>query len=225
MKIPGLAADGTPQSTWQPGILATTNGVPNAIVPLNYAVGAGSANAEEAFAQLREAADRFWDMDSLLTTGSERYYAFGTGKFLAATPGDHFLLSLTATLVWDRHVDFELNTDPDDESLGEVTKDLLSNLDLILQRETAPGIWEDFYMSAGDLGNVEHIYLPELLGMTNYRLGVRGTEIAEPDIGEQYALVVAYTTMPEPGVVTLLLVGVVCIGRRPSRRRASQAAC
>ena len=43
VKIPGLDATGTPQSTWQPGLLTTTGGVPNAVVPLNYAVGAGSA--------------------------------------------------------------------------------------------------------------------------------------------------------------------------------------
>ena len=224
VKIPGLAADGTPQLTWQPGLVTVTGGVPNAIVPLNYAVGAGSANAEEAFAQLREAANRFWDMDSLLTTGSERFYTFGTGKFLASTPGEQFLLSLTATLVWDRHVDFTLNTDPLDESLGEVTKDLLSNLDLILQRETAPGVWEDFYLSAGTLGNVEHIYLPSLAFGANYRLEVRGTDIVEPALGEQYALVVAYTATPEPGVLALLFAGVVCLGRRPSRRRDPQAA-
>ena len=218
VKIPGLDADGVAQSTWQPGVLTTTNGVPNATVPLNYAVGAGSADAEEAFEQLREATGRFWNLDTLLTSGTDQFYTFGTGKFVSGSTGDQFLLSLTATLVWDRHLDFEVSTDLADESPGEVTKDLLSNLDLILQQETAPGVWEDVYLSAGTLGNVEHIYLPTLASGGNYRLDVRGTDIAEPAIGESYALVVAYTTAPEPGVVGLVVVGFVLLSTR--RRRA-----
>ena len=217
VKIPGLDATGTPQSTWQPGLLTTTGGVPNAVVPLNYAVGAGSANAEEAFAQLRESANRFWTLDTLLTTGTERFYTFGTGKFVSDTPSEP-LIGLTATLVWDRHVDFTVSTNLADDSHGDLTKDLLSNLDLILQQEIAPGIWTDIFLSAGALGNVEHIYLPDLATGGNYRLEVRGTAIVEPDLGETYALVVAYQTAPEPGTAGLLLLGVVILGahrRRP----------
>ncbi|MCE9609497.1 MAG: S8 family serine peptidase [Chthoniobacter sp.] len=221
VKIPGLDATGAAQTTWQPGLVTTTNGVPNAVVPLNYAVGAGSANAREAFEQLREATGSFWEMDTLLTSGTERFYTFGTGKFVSGSPDQPFLLSLTATLVWDRHVDFTVSTDPLDESLGDVTKDLLSNLDLILQQETAPGVWEDVYMSAGTLDNVEHIYLPALAAGANYRLDVRGTAIAEPAIGENYALVVAYGTVPEPGVAGLLILGVFVVG---ARRRAQRGA-
>jgi len=217
VKIPGLDATGTPQSTWQPGLLTTTGGVPNAVVPLNYAVGAGSANAEEAFAQLRESANRFWTLDTLLTTGTERFYTFGTGKFVGDTPSEP-LLGLTATLVWDRHVDFTVSTNLADDSHGDLTKDLLSNLDLILQQEIAPGIWTDIYLSAGALGNVEHIYLPDLASGGNYRLEVRGTAIVEPDLGETYALVVAYQTAPEPGTAGLLLLGVVILGAHRRRR-------
>jgi MYXO-CTERM domain-containing protein len=217
VKIPGLDATGTPQSTWQPGLLTTTGGVPNAVVPLNYAVGAGSANAEEAFAQLRESANRFWTLDTLLTTGTERFYTFGTGKFVSDTPGEP-LLGLTATLVWDRHVDFTVSTNLADDSHGDLTKDLLSNLDLILQQEIAPGIWTDIFLSAGALGNVEHIYLPDLATGGNYRLEVRGTAIVEPDLGETYALVVAYQTAPEPGTAGLLLLGVVILGAHRRRR-------
>ena len=216
VKIPGLDATGTPQSTWQPGLLTTTGGVPNAVVPLNYAVGAGSANAEEAFAQLRESANRFWTLDTLLTTGTERFYTFGTGKFVSDTPSEP-LIGLTATLVWDRHVDFTVSTNLADDSHGDLTKDLLSNLDLILQQEIAPGIWTDIFLSAGALGNVEHIYLPDLATGGNYRLEVRGTAIVEPDLGETYALVVAYQTAPEPGTAGLLL-GVVILGAHRRRR-------
>ncbi len=217
VKIPGLDATGTPQSTWQPGLLTTTGGVPNAVVPLNYAVGAGSANAEEAFAQLRESANRFWTLDTLLTTGTERFYTFGTGKFVSDTPSEP-LVGLTATLVWDRHVDFTVSTNLADDSHGDLTKDLLSNLDLILQQEIAPGIWTDIFLSAGALGNVEHIYLPDLATGGNYRLEVRGTAIVEPDLGETYALVVAYQTAPEPGTAGLLLLGVVILGAHRRRR-------
>ena len=217
VKIPGLDATGTPQSTWQPGLLTTTGGVPNAVVPLNYAVGAGSANAEEAFAQLRESANRFWTIDTLLTTGTERFYTFGTGKFVSDTPSEP-LIGLTATLVWDRHVDFTVSTNLADDSHGDLTKDLLSNLDLILQQEIAPGIWTDIFLSAGALGNVEHIYLPDLATGGNYRLEVRGTALVEPDLGETYALVVAYQTAPEPGTAGLLLLGVVILGAHRRRR-------
>ena len=217
VKIPGLDATGTPQSTWQPGLLTTTGGVPNAVVPLNYAVGAGSANAEEAFAQLRESANRFWTLDTLLTTGTERFYTFGTGKFVSDTPSEP-LIGLTATLVWDRHVDFTVSTNLADDSHGDLTKDLLSNLDLILQQEIAPGIWTDIFLSAGALGNVEHIYLPDLATGGNYRLEVRGTAIVEPDLGETYALVVAYQTAPESGTAGLLLLGVVILGAHRRRR-------
>ena len=217
VKIPGLDATGTPQTAWQPGLVTTTGGVPNAVVPLNYAVGAGSANAEEAFAQLRESANRFWTLDTLLTTGTERFYTFGSGKFVSDTPSEP-LLGLTATLVWDRHVDFTVSTNLADDSLGDLTKDLLSNLDLILQQETAPGLWEDIYLSAGTLGNVEHIYLPALAPGGNYRLEVRGTDIVEPSLGESYALVVGYQTAPEPGTAGLLLIGVVFLGAHRRRR-------
>ena len=217
VKIPGLDATGAPQTAWQPGLVTTTGGVPNAVVPLNYAVGAGSANAEEAFAQLRESANRFWTLDTLLTTGTERFYTFGSGKFVSDTPSEP-LLGLTATLVWDRHVDFTVSTNLADDSLGDLTKDLLSNLDLILQQETAPGLWEDIYLSAGTLGNVEHIYLPALAPGGNYRLEVRGTDIVEPSLGESYALVVGYQTAPEPGTAGLLLIGVVFLGAHRRRR-------
>ncbi len=197
--------------------MITTNGVPNAVVPLNYAVGSGSANAEEAYAQLRESTNRFWDLHTLLGTGTERFYTFGTGKFIGGTPGEP-LISLTATLVWDRRVDFTVSTDLNDDSVGVVTKNLLSNLDLILQQETAPGVWEDIYQSAGTLDNEEHIYLPALGGGGNYRLNVRGTNIVEPAFGEEYALVVAYGVAPEPGVVGLLVVGFAVVGVRRRRR-------
>ena len=204
VKIPGLDANGVAQTTWQPGLVVDQGGVPNAIVPLNYAVGSGSANAQEAYDQLREGADRFWEMNTLLTSGTEQFYTFGQGKFVSADPGQPYLLSLTATLIWDRHLDFTVNTDLNDESLGDVTKDLLSNLDLILQREIAAGLWEDVYLSAGILDNVEHIYFPDLTGTDNYRLEVRGTTIAEPALGETYALAVSYKTVPEPGTAAFL---------------------
>lgn len=220
-KIGGLDANGTAQTTWQPGAVVTTAGVPNAVVPLNYAVGSGSANALEAVAQLNEAGDRFWDTGLLLTAGSAQYYTFGLGKFTSATPGQPFLSSLTATLVWDRHVDFAVNTDVNNLSLGDVTKDLLSNLDLILQEEVQPGVWQDIYESAGTLGSVEHIWRPQLFGEDNYRLEVRATDLAEPALGETYALAVAYTTAPEPGGATLLaVVGFVMLCHRARRQRS-----
>ncbi len=219
-KIAGLDANGVAQSTWKPGsVVIGTDGVPNAVVPLNYAVGSGSANAQEAYDELREAGNRFWDMATLLTSGDRQLYTFGEGKFVSASLDQPELSSLTATLVWDRHLDFTVNTDLNDPSLGDVSKDLMSNLDLILQEEMTPGIWADIYLSAGDMDNVEHIFVTSLDGTHNYRLEVRGTDIAEPDLGETYALAVSYQTVPEPGAVMLLSGSAVFLALR--RRRAA----
>jgi hypothetical protein len=219
-KIPGLDANGVPQSTWQPGQVVVSGGVPNAVVPLNYAVGAGSANALEAVKQFNEDGDRFWDLGNLVSTGNEVYYTFGTGKFVSADPDKPFLFSLTATLIWDRHVDFDVNMDSGDESLGDVTKDLLSNLDLFLQKGVSPGVWEDVYASAGTLDNVEHIWMPEIFGEDNYRLEVRATDLADTG-GESYAIAVAYSTVPEPGAAGWMGVSVlIYVAKR--RRRCSR---
>lgn len=205
-KIPGKDANGNPQDTWQPGLVIATGGVPNAIAPLNYAVGAGAANANEAYLQYRETGNRFWDLNMLTTSSSDQFYTFGAGKFVSSDP-KRFLSSLTATLVWDRHVDFTVSTNPNDPSLGSVDKDLVSDLDLIVQEQVAPGVWKDIYMSAGLLGNVDHIYLPQLLGSDNYRIDVHAASFAEADLGEQYSLVVSFATVPEPGTWALLALG------------------
>ena len=228
-KIAGLGANGLAQTNWQPGVVVTTNGVPNAVVPLNYAVGAGSANALEAVAQLNEAGNRFWDVNTLASSGSEHFYSLGIGNFTITDPNQPFLSGLTATLVWDRHVDFTVNLNANDATPGDVTKDLLSNLDLILQQEVQPGVWQDVYESAGTLGNVEHIWLPKLSGQGVYRLDVRATSLAEAALGEEYALAVAYTMVPEPGGMGLLAIGWLVIGggfaRRRRRSRASNSGC
>jgi len=212
-KIAGLDANGVQQSTWQPGQVVTTNGVPNAVVPLNYAVGAGSVNAQEAVLQYQETGNRFWDLNTLRIVGGDQYYTFGQGKFVANSAEQPFLSGLCATLVWDRHVDFTVDTDLTSDSEGTLTKDLLSNLDLILQEEVAPGVWKDVYMSAGTLDNVELIYQPMLTGTNTYRLDVHATSLADEETdGESYALVVSYTTVPEPGAWCLLAVGLLGLG-------------
>lgn len=233
-KIPGLDANGNAQSTWQPGQVVTTNGVPNAVVPLNYAVGAGSANAMEAVLTYAENGNRFWDLNQMRITGENQYYYFGAGKFVPNDPTQVFLVGLTATLVWDRHVDFTVDTDP--ESLlaqsATATSDMaaLSNLDLILQEEI-DGVWTTIYMSAGTLDNLEHIYLPLLTGTNPFRLEVRAESLVDTEEGETYALVVSYTTsateaVPEPGLCALVILGgiVIAIGvRRAARARAGAA--
>ncbi|MDD5350545.1 MAG: S8 family serine peptidase [Chthoniobacteraceae bacterium] len=213
-KIPGLDATGAQQSTWQPGQVTTTNGVPNAVVPLNYAVGAGSVDAMEAVRQYDEEGNRFWDLNALRVVGSDQYYTFGLGKFVSNPDVESFLTGLTATLVWDRHVDFVVDSDPNSLIAGTPTTNGLSNLDLILQEEVAPGVWQDVYMSAGTLDNLEHIYLPVLTGTNNYRLDVRAESLTDPEEGETYALVVSYTTsssVPEPGVWGLLALGLAIL--------------
>ena len=160
-------------------------------------------------------------MNALKSNGSDQFYTFGADKFVSNSLDQPFLFSLTATLVWDRHVDFTISTDLSDESLGTVDKDLLSNLDLILQEQVLPGVWRDIYMSAGTLGNVEHIYLPELTGTDIYRLDVHATDLAEPATGETYALAASYSTVPEPGTWSMLVIGLIGISLSQWRRRAT----
>lgn len=209
-KIAGKDADGNPQTIWQPGLVVTTDGIPNAIAPLNYAVGAGQANANEAYLQYMETGNRFWDANTLMTNGSDHYYTFGTEKFVGSNAGS-LLSSLTATLVWDRHVDFTLDTGASD-NLGDLGKAALSDLDFILQQEVSHDIWKDVYVSSGSLGNVDHIFLSELTPGTNYRLDVHAGNIVDQTLGEDYALVVSFSTVPEPGTWLLFLPVLVGLG-------------
>lgn len=209
-KIAGLDINGIAQSSWQPGQVITTDGVTNAVVPLNYAVGTGSVNAQESVLQYSETGNRFWDLNQLQITDSHYYYTFGTGKFISTDPTQPLLTNLTATLVWDRHVDFTVNENVDDTTTGEASKDVLSNLDLILQKQVSPGVWQDVYMSAGTLDNVEHIYLTDLSASDIYRLDVYGEYIAEPALGEQYALAVSWAPVPEPATIVAIVGLTLC---------------
>lgn len=220
-KIPGLDAAGNAQDSWQPGEVVTgSDGVPNAIVPLNYAVGSGSANANSAYLEYSESGNTFWDLNTLPATGSDIYYPFGLGKFSTTDPTS-LLSGLTATLVWDRHVDLTLGTTENDAV--DVTKDLLSDLDLVLQEQVGPGDWEDIYMSGGTGSTVDQIYLPVLSGTGNYRLDVHGGQIADPASGgEQYALAVSFVTVPEPhwegAIVAVCLILLWRAGKRSRGR-------
>lgn len=216
-KIAGLDAEGNAQTTWQPGWVTTNSeGVTTALAPLNYAVGAGMADANAAYGQYREAPGSFWEIGAFTLEGERHDYTFGSGKFLSLANDEPFLFSLTATLVWDRHVDFNVDTSLLSEDLGTLDKALLSNLDLVLQQEITPGLWKDLYISSGAIGNVGHIYMPQLDGNGNYRLEVRANNLADPGLGEQYALAVSYTTVPEPGSLTLIVFVIVL---RLARRR------
>ena len=202
-KIAGLDADGNAQSTWQPGVITVgLDGVTNSIHPLNYAVGSGQANAQEAYYTYYELSNRFWDVNMLTNTGQQICYTYGEGKFTNAdfsTPE----LRLTATLVWDRHVDYTVNTDTNDLTLGTLSTNLLSNLDLILQQETTLGSWVDIYRSISTNDNIEQIFMSNLSATNNYRLEVVATDLADPTTGEQYALVVSYLPIPEPSTVAM----------------------
>ena len=221
-KIPGLDAAGNPQATWQPGLVVTgSDGTPTALAPLNYAVGSGAVNANRAFQEYSEYGNTFWDLNTLPETGSAFFYTFGAGKFAGMAPGVMSLTGLTATLVWDRHVDLTVSTDPNNSDIGSVDKALLSDLDLILQEETSPGVWTNVFISAGVLGNIDQIYMPELSGSDNYRLEVLAANLADAATdGEEYALAVNFQTVPEPGAALVLLgLAMLCA---LARRRTAQ---
>jgi subtilisin family serine protease len=208
-KIAGKDENGNAQATWQPGkvITGSISGVPTAVAPLNYAVGAGKANANSAFLEYKETGNRFWDVNTLSLGTTDVYYTFGQGKFLSGAPDQQILLGLTATLVWDRHVDFTVNEDANSANIGTVATSL-SDLDLVLQEEIAPGTWQDIFISSGVLGNLGHIYMPLLDGTYNYRLDIRAITFADKSLGEEYALAVDFQTVPEPAAVVLIAFGV-----------------
>jgi len=226
-KIPGLDADGNAQETWQPGLVVTnSDGVLTALAPLNYAVGAGMANANSAFQDYREAGNSFWDLNTVTSGTSERTYAFGTGKFVSNLPDQPLLVGLTATLVWDRHVDLSVNTSLLDNEIGVPDQPIsLSDLDLVLRMETTPGTWLDLFISSGSLGNVDLIYMASLptYGTGNFELVVRGATLADAALGEEYALAVEYKTstlaVPEPATSVLMLFTICLVGVIRFRRR------
>ena len=203
-KIVGMDSNGVAQTAWQPGLITVDlDSVTNSLHPLNYAVGAGEANAQEAYFSYYEVSNRFWDVNTLAAAGQTNYYVYGQGKFTNVNPYQPGL-RLTATLVWDRHVDYVVDTDTNNGVLGALLDtNLLSNLDLILQQETTPGLWVDLYRSISTVDNIEHIFLSELVATNNYRLDVIANSLVDSIGGEQYALVVSFLPVPEPSTIAL----------------------
>jgi hypothetical protein len=217
-KIPGLDSNGVAQVTWQPGWVENVNGVSTALAPLNYAVGAGEVNANDAYLTYYEVGNRFWALSTLTTAGQTDYYTLGEGKFNIANPNQPDLYGLTATLVWDRHIDFTVNTDTNNPSFGAVDKDLLSELALYLQRQISPGLWTNVFISAAVPSSLQHIYMPVVPTNGLYRLAVRANTLADPSIGEEYALAVEFIMVPEPSGWLLVVTGAAVL--RFGRRRA-----
>ncbi|MBI5684176.1 MAG: S8 family serine peptidase [Verrucomicrobia bacterium] len=225
-KIAGLDSNGVAQAIWLPGQFSQQDGVTTALAPLNYAVGAGAVNAADAFLTYAEASNRFWALSTLTTAGQMDYYTLGEGKFTTADPNLTELYGLTATLVWDRHVDFTVNTDINSAEAGTADKDLLSQLELYLQRQLSPGVWTNVYISAAVPSSLQHIYMPMLPTNGIYRLAVRANTLAEPALGEEYALAVEFIMVPEPGGWLLVVVGwAVLRGRRRPRGASLFRAC
>lgn len=217
-KIAGMDSNGVAQTSWLPGWTTQQDGVTTAFAPLNYAVGAGSVNAADAFLTYAEASNRFWALSTLTTAGQTDYYTFGEGKFTSADPNLTELFGLTATLVWDRHVDFSVNTDPNNPEAGSIDKDLLSQLELYLQRQVSPGLWTNVYISAAVPSSLQHIYMPMLPTNGIYRIAVHATSLVEPSLGEEYALAVEFIMVPEPDGWLLIITGMAVL--RVSRRRS-----
>ncbi len=205
-KIAGCDSNGLAQSTWQPGLIAVEpDGVTNSIHPLNYAVGSGQANAQETYNTYYEQSNRFWDVNMLSANGQINYYTEGQGKFINTSPGLP-KLQITATVVWDRHVDYNVNTDTNDtDTIGTLLNDtnLLSKIFLVLQQETGPDTWTDIYRSISTVDNVQQVYMSGLSSTNVYRLEVIADNLADQTLGEQYALAVSYMSIPEPLVIGL----------------------
>ena len=79
-------------------------------------------------------------------------------------------------------------------------------------------------MSAFTGGSVDQIYLPALTPSTAYRLDIHAGDIADPLIGEEYALAVSYSTVPEPGITGLILTGLWALNLRCVRRMSRHVA-
>ena len=207
-RIAGCDSNGLAQSVWQPGEISVGgDGVTNSIHPLNYAVGSGQANALESYLNYYEVSNRFWDVNTVVGNNTTNIYTYGEGKFTRTADSSEPKLRLTATLVWDRRVDYTVNTDTNDlnnlGSLSLLDTNLLSNLDLVFQEETAPGVWTDLYRSISTVDNVEYITLDEISAYANYRLDVIANSLVDPVGGEEYALVVSYLPVPEPSTIAL----------------------
>jgi subtilisin family serine protease len=218
-KIVGLDSNGVSQASWQPGWLIQQDGVTTALAPLNYAVGAGSVNAADAFLTYAESSNRFWALSTLTTAGQTDYYTLGEGKFTGDDPNVTELFSIRATLVWDRHVDFTVNTDENSLETGSLDKDLLSQLELYLQWEMSPGLWTNIYASVAVPSSLQHIYMPTMPTNGHYRLAVHAAGLAEPALGEEYALAVEFVLIPEPGSWVLVVMGLAVLR---TRRRESE---
>jgi hypothetical protein len=220
-KIAGCDSNGVTQALWQPGEISVgVDGITNSIHPLNYAVGSGQVNAPESVYSLQEVSNRFWDVSVLTADNPTNLYVYGQDKFITFEPYAKGL-RLTATLVWDRRVDYIVDTNTNTETIGSLLDtNLLSNLDLILQEETAPGVWADIYRSISTEDNVEQIYMDYLSATNHYRLDVIANYLVDPVGGEQYALAVSYLPIPEPSTAALAgLCALAALARRRWRGR------
>jgi hypothetical protein len=204
-----------PPAAWSPGAVDPNNNK-RWTHPLNYTVGAGELDTNDAWKQYREATTitgpasstrYWWDEDTFDFTGGETQYESGRFNNFSV-PGGQWISSFTATLCFERHVTNPLAAAP-----------ALSNLDLYFEYSTDRGLtWNLILASVSTSDSTEHIFV-EGLGnfgfLTIYRVRAFANNLAAGIASEEYALAVKYTTIPTPAAASLLAaMGIVSIRRR-----------
>lgn len=223
-KIPGArAGEANPDTVWKPGAIGTDDGRGTRWShPLNYVVGAGELDVNEAWLQLKEETRsvggtmerRLWHTATLTSTEDVRSYVTGMFGGFTVAPGD-WITDFTATLCWDRHVN-----DPERDGAT------LSNLDLEFAYSIDQGAtWTNLLRSMSPNDSTEHLYLSGLDrpgDNTIYRLMVVPRSLGTDSMGaaitaERYGLAFSFRTIPTPGAAVLAILGGLFASRRSRR--------
>ncbi len=215
-------------AAWSPGQVDAADNK-NWVHPLNYANGAGEADANEAWRQYREEGpklhnaglltqyyeNRFWDFGFVTKaadrTGQVNYLTSGATQF--TLPTGFWINNITATVTWNRHV-----TTADLANADAIS---MTDIDLWFQYSLNNGTtWNKILASRSPNDSTEHIFLQHIDDAARqnalYRLQVwvPAGRFATGWDWEGYGLSVKYTAIPTPGSGLLAILGLACISHR-----------
>jgi hypothetical protein len=171
-------------------------------VPLDYAQGAGLANAVGAYRQLiagrqepGEVAAQGWDLNELNGTQDAAY------RFEVAEPNQD---RITCTVVWNRHYEDPLDL----QSIEQA--DIRLELWAIIPEDRSLDKLVDFSDSTVD--NVEHLYCRPEPGYRTYELVVRLHNDTTQPVRQPELYAVAWNMEPQPNDLSILVEDLNCDG-------------